>query len=162
MRKIMAIFGVALLLGVGLGLAQETEKAQTRSENQKQVQTRNEDAQGTQVRMETRVRNRIRFMDEDGDGVNDLARDHDGDGIPNGQDPDWIAPKDGTGYKDPAQTKAKKGQAETGAQSRLASKAGWSKDSFRSGKSGMSGIGAGTGVCDGTGPAGKATRKGRR
>ena len=29
------------------------------------------------------------FVDEDGDGYNDLAPDHDGDGIPNGLDPDW-------------------------------------------------------------------------
>ena len=29
------------------------------------------------------------FVDEDGDGYNDNAPDHDGDGIPNGQDPDY-------------------------------------------------------------------------
>jgi len=29
------------------------------------------------------------FIDEDGDGYNDNAPDHDGDGIPNGQDPDY-------------------------------------------------------------------------
>lgn len=29
------------------------------------------------------------------------ARDDDGDGIPNGLDPDWVAPKDGSGYKGP-------------------------------------------------------------
>ena len=29
------------------------------------------------------------FVDEDGDGVNDNAPDHDQDGIPNGQDPDY-------------------------------------------------------------------------
>jgi hypothetical protein len=40
------------------------------------------------------------FVDEDGDGVNDLAADHDGDGIPNGQDSDWVKNKeDGTGYQ---------------------------------------------------------------
>ena len=40
------------------------------------------------------------FVDEDGDGLNDLAPDHDGDGIPNGQDADWVKNKeDGTGYK---------------------------------------------------------------
>jgi|GEM_PF-3261487 len=38
------------------------------------------------------------FVDEDGDGVNDLARDHDDDGLPNGKDPDWVKNKrDGTG-----------------------------------------------------------------
>lgn len=29
------------------------------------------------------------FIDEDGDGYNDNAPDHDGDGIPNGLDADW-------------------------------------------------------------------------
>ncbi len=37
------------------------------------------------------------FIDEDGDGFNDLAPDHDGDGIPNGLDPDYVRPEDGTG-----------------------------------------------------------------
>jgi hypothetical protein len=40
------------------------------------------------------------FADENGDGINDLAPDHDGDGVPNGQDPDWVKNKrDGTGYQ---------------------------------------------------------------
>lgn len=38
------------------------------------------------------------FIDENGDGINDNFRDHDGDGIPNFEDPDWIRPQDGTGY----------------------------------------------------------------
>ena len=38
-----------------------------------------------------------RFIDEDGDGFNDNAPDADGDGIPNGQDPDYVKPEDGTG-----------------------------------------------------------------
>jgi len=37
------------------------------------------------------------FIDEDGDGFNDLAPDADGDGIPNGLDPDYVKPEDGTG-----------------------------------------------------------------
>lgn len=37
------------------------------------------------------------FVDEDGDGFNDLAPDADGDGIPNGQDPDYVKPADGSG-----------------------------------------------------------------
>ncbi len=39
------------------------------------------------------------FIDEDGDGFNDLAPDHDGDGIPNGLDPDYVRPEDGTGIQ---------------------------------------------------------------
>lgn len=38
-----------------------------------------------------------RFIDENGDGFNDLAPDADGDGIPNGLDPDYVKPEDGTG-----------------------------------------------------------------
>ncbi len=32
---------------------------------------------------------RVKFIDEDGDGINDLFADSDGDGIPNCQDPDY-------------------------------------------------------------------------
>jgi len=39
------------------------------------------------------------FVDEDGDGFNDLAPDADGDGIPNGLDPDYQPPLDGTGQR---------------------------------------------------------------
>lgn len=39
------------------------------------------------------------FLDEDGDGFNDLAPDADGDGIPNGLDPDFVKPQDGTGQQ---------------------------------------------------------------
>ncbi len=34
-----------------------------------------------------------------GDGINDNAVDSDGDGIPNGQDPDYTKPQDGTGQQ---------------------------------------------------------------
>ncbi len=33
------------------------------------------------------------FVDKNGDGYNDNAPDHDGDGIPNGLDPDYKGPK---------------------------------------------------------------------
>lgn len=39
------------------------------------------------------------FVDEDGDGFNDLAPDADGDGIPNGLDPDFVKPEDGDGLQ---------------------------------------------------------------
>jgi hypothetical protein len=37
------------------------------------------------------------FVDENGDGFNDRAPDADGDGIPNGVDPDYQRPRDGSG-----------------------------------------------------------------
>jgi len=36
------------------------------------------------------------FVDNDGDGYNDNAPDDDGDGIPNGKDPDYVKPADGS------------------------------------------------------------------
>ena len=39
------------------------------------------------------------FVDENGDGINDLCLDHDGDGVPNRLDPDWQRPMDGSGRK---------------------------------------------------------------
>ncbi len=39
------------------------------------------------------------FLDEDGDGFNDLAPDFDGDGIPNALDDDYVEPEDGTGQQ---------------------------------------------------------------
>jgi len=39
------------------------------------------------------------FIDENGDGFNDLAPDDDSDGIPNGQDADYVRPQDGSGPK---------------------------------------------------------------
>lgn len=38
---------------------------------------------------EQTIRHGQHFIDEDGDGYNDNAPDHDEDGIPNGLDPDW-------------------------------------------------------------------------
>lgn len=88
---------------------------------------------------------KVQFQDENCDGLNDLARDHDNDGIPNGQDPDWIRPKDGSGYK------AGNGNGGSGLGQ------GLGKGGFR----GAAGGPFGTGVCDGTGPKGKSSRKGR-
>lgn len=57
------------------------------------------------------------FVDEDGDGYNDNAPDHDGDGIPNGLDPDYkpgdrkkgFIDLDGDGINDNAAFGRKKG-----------------------------------------------------
>jgi hypothetical protein len=39
-----------------------------------------------------KIQHGSKFVDEDGDGFNDNAPDHDGDGIPNGLDPDYKRP----------------------------------------------------------------------
>lgn len=42
------------------------------------------------------------YADENGDGLNDNARDADGDGIPNGKDPDYVRqnPNEDKGFTD--------------------------------------------------------------
>ncbi len=139
MKKLLAITVGFLLVGLAFGQAQEKaqEKAQAKTALEAQGATQQNKVQ---AKSEFRHRNRIAFIDENGDGINDLARDADGDGIPNGQDPDWVKPQDGTGHK-------------------AAHKIG--KGAFRTGLT-AAGRASGTGVCDGTGPKGSAQRKGRR
>ncbi len=71
------------------------------------------------------------FIDEDGDGYNDLAPDADGDGIPNGMDPDYVPAMDGTGHRYGANQ---------------------GSDTFGKGL-GVGHYGLGDGTGDGTGPA---------
>ncbi|NTW69028.1 MAG: hypothetical protein HGB23_04175 [Chlorobiaceae bacterium] len=40
---------------------------------------------------------RMGFVDADNNGINDRARDANSDGIPNGQDPTYVRPQDGSG-----------------------------------------------------------------
>jgi hypothetical protein len=98
----------------------------------------------------TRTQLRAMFMDQDCDGINDKLRDHDNDGVPNCQDPDWAPPKDGTGFQE---HKGKGGGNGNGT--------GWNNASFRGQGRGFAGS-LGTGVCDGTGPKGRAVRRGGR
>lgn len=83
-----------------------------------------------------------RFLDEDGDGFNDLAPDADGDGIPNGQDEDYVRPQDGTGSQYRHQKQVGKnvdGEVKS-----------FARKGNRNGSA--DGTGTGSGVCDGTGP----------
>jgi len=98
MKKMVALAVGFLLVGLAFGLAQE--KAQEQAQAKTELKANGQVQQNkVQAKSEFRHRNRIAFVDEDGDGINDRAKDADGDGIPNGQDPDWVKPKDGTGYK---------------------------------------------------------------
>jgi len=65
-----------LLLGAAMSFAQDSLKTGTTDRQQDQT-----------------VKHGPRFVDENGDGFNDNAPDHDGDGIPNGLDPDYQGQK---------------------------------------------------------------------
>jgi hypothetical protein len=97
---------------------------------------------------------RFGFIDEDGDGINDLARDADNDGIPNCMDPDWTRPEDGTGYKNQYGYKhhlAANGQNSGGANN--------FNHSYNYLWNNNYGGGNGTGVCDNTGSHGNQGHK---
>ena len=109
-----------------------------------------------------------RFVDENGDGYNDNAPDADGDGIPNGLDPDYDGPKlgkgnrgfvdlDGDGINDNAGMNRRKGK---GGKSGFGMRGGKGKGGISPQNGQGMGQGQGTGNCDGTGPKGK--RGGRR
>ncbi|HUM80006.1 MAG TPA: hypothetical protein PK962_08525, partial [Candidatus Saccharicenans sp.] len=92
------------------------------------------------------------FVDENGDGINDFYRDHDNDGIPNCQDPDWTVPEDGTGYQGSPQGNQGKMLANKNATRNMTA----SRNSFRTQTSLTNQL------CDGTGPKGKTSRQGKK
>lgn len=152
-KKTAALAGMMIILATGLSLAQTQTKAGDADMVQNQVRNQIQD----QFRARTSTAVRTMFFDENGDGICDAIRDHDNDGIPNGQDADWQAPKDGTGYKEPARTPASRGEFAKGAGFRGAGSLG--NAAFRRGLGGQGMMGGG--VCDGTGPKGHLGRKGR-
>ena len=177
-RKLLALLGVALLVGAGLILAAPQNQSQSNS----QLKANQTTTQNT-VRNWQQWRSQMMYRDMNGDGINDYYRDHDGDGIPNCQDPDWERPRDGTGYQNRMgqhhQNKHNNNQGE-GQQSRfrhgqgnnsphMSGKAGFRNFSSMSGagraftnRSFRQGTGGpGSAFCDGTGPKG-FSRQGRR
>jgi hypothetical protein len=114
------------------------------------------------------------FVDLNGDGFNDNAPDHDGDGIPNGLDTDYVKnAQDGNGYqKGKLGENQGQGMVQNGTMSksqkfnRLQALNGNMFQKRVGALGGMNGSGAGvcdgtgggasgTGVCDGTGPHGQ-------
>lgn len=71
-------------------------------------------------------------------------QDSDGDGIPNGLDPDYLPPQDGTGNQ------FRRGAQPAAAQNQVQNRWQWREILTMFGF----GPGTGTGVCDGTGPKG--------
>lgn len=164
MKKLVVLTVGLFVLGLAFAAAQDVSKDPAKA--QAQVQTKlgaKGQTQQNKVQTKGMFRHRLdgRFLDENGDGINDLAKDADGDGIPNGQDPDWVKPLDGTGYKEqnrigqPEASEMAKGQ-----KAGKTTKAAFGKGSFRTGMMSPGRV-AGAGVCDGTGPNGTAKRKGR-
>lgn len=95
MKSTFAILGSLLILGTGVGLAAQQNTAQEKNQGQERNKIRN----GVQGETKAPPQNRLMFRDENGDGICDSFSDHDKDGIPNGQDPDWARGKVGKGMR---------------------------------------------------------------
>jgi hypothetical protein len=136
-----------VIMSMGLILAAGMLSAGGPSQNQSSQVKKTTDQAKNQMK--------VLFVDENGDGICDLALDHDGDGIPNSQDKDWTRPQDGTGNK------AGKGNGNGSMtanknQFRNMQNQGLNKQSFRNGGQ------AGSGICDGSGTKGQSRRSGKK
>lgn len=133
MKKIIALAAGLLLVGLAFAAAQEEakepNKAQHKIETPRKAQAKGDSelAKQYQPKPKYQHRERVNWIDEDGDGILDspsktpyqlqkgkaveegtgtaseteiLFKDDDGDGIPNGKDEDWVRPLDGTGYQE--------------------------------------------------------------
>ena len=146
--------------------------AQDSTQVQNKYQYRNKKA--VKVQAEKTTQHGRQFIDLDGDGYNDNAPDADGDGIPNGLDPDYTGAKtragrgakgfvdlDGDGINDNAMDADGDGipNGQDPDYVRPLNGSG-AKKMFGAQKKGMTPQGGGTGDCDGTGPKGNAKRMG--
>ena len=129
MKKLFSVIGFFLILGGGLGLM-----AGQQNTNQKPAMSK------------------VFFIDQDGDGICDLAYDHDNDGIPNSQDPDFQRPQDGSG-----QMKRNAQGLSFGFHQGGKGGQGMNKNSFRNGAGRFQ-----NGMCSGSGLQGQGNRHGKK
>ena len=67
---------------------------------QEEPQNKNKSKSKEKTEVKAKNQHGYGFVDADGDGYNDNAPDHDGDGIPNGLDPDFQGAKRKKGFVD--------------------------------------------------------------
>ena len=161
-----------VILAQDINKIQNKEQVKSQSAQNEQVQLKDKNQnQGTaQNQEQNKVIHGAHFVDENGDGMDDKAPDHDNDGIPNGQDPDYqgagkgknkqnFVDNDGDGIADNSRGQMKgkaKGQAGYGPGDGTGNKSVHPQDGTGHGR------GAKSGNCDGTGPKGNANRGGQK
>jgi hypothetical protein len=180
LKNITGFIGLAILL-LNFAWAQDSTKTQQRDKDQAKVQSKvkaevkDQNQAGkqedTQADMKKKTIHGPNFVDQNNDGYNDNAPDHDGDGIPNGQDPDYtgagkgkrqqqFVDNDGDGIAD---NLVKQGGKGYGSKQNRRGGYGPGDGTGNQGVRPQDGTGYGPGAksgnCDGTGP--KGNRRGK-
>jgi hypothetical protein len=138
-KKAIAWMGSLLILGLGLVFSADSPQKAARNSFQNAVKSG--------------FKAGPFFVDENGDGICDRAPDHDNDGIPNRQDPDWAQRKDGSNFQNKNENNASSDQFRNRFSHR--EKNTWNRQSARQNRENF-----GTGECDGLGPKGRGSKKG--
>ncbi len=172
MKRLLIIFGLLMAFTVGTTFAQDS--LQIKNQYRKGFQNHNKSMMQNQ-----NTHHGMGFVDANGDGYNDNAPDADGDGIPNGMDPDYTGAKmrhgghargfvdadgdgindnalddDGDGIpngQDPDYVRPQDGSGRMNGKGQMHGRSGNMNN----------GSGIGTGDCDGTGPKGNGRRGGK-
>jgi len=170
--QILAVLAISISLITG-AFAENTQtddlsKNENEESKQFSLKDRNQNSGENNNSEENLIIHGPNFVDANGDGYNDNAPDHDNDGIPNGQDSDYVRSgkgkgqqnfidEDGDGIADNRGQRTGKGYR--GVQQY---RKGLSVDSSRQGVRARNGLGFAAGArpgnCDGTGSKGKNFR----
>lgn len=174
MKSIIQSLFVTIFLGLSVSTAfsqnettsQEKDEEQVKIKNAVQIKTQEKQPEQVIQNKQQKIHG-FHFIDNDGDGYHDNAPDHDNDGIPNGQDPDYQGAGKGQkqqGFVD----NDGDGIADNTGQGRRAGRGYRYGLGDGTGNHGLQplngqgyGAGATSGQCDGTGPKGKRYNRSR-
>ena len=140
-KKLMVWMGSFLILGLGLALSAENPQKAARNTFQNTVKSG--------------FGNGPLYVDENGDGICDLAREGKKNGTPNRLDPDWSKQEKSNSYQHKNENNASSDQNQRRFNHREENT--WNRQSP---KQNRANFGNGNGVCDQTGPKGRGSKKG--
>jgi hypothetical protein len=138
-KKWMVWMGSFLILGLGLAFSADSPQKAARNSFQNTVKSG--------------FKNGPLFVDENNDGICDLARDGNKNGTPNSQNPDWSKQKENKGYQHKNENNASSDQNQNRFSHREENT--WNRQSPKQNRENF-----GNNVCDETGPKGRTFRKG--
>lgn len=138
-KKLTVWLGSFLILGLGLAFSADNPQKAARNSFQNTVKSG--------------LKKGPLFVDEDGDGICDLARNIQQQGTPNPQKPEWSKQEEKKGYQHKNENNASSDQQQKRFSHREENT--WNRQSPKQNRENF-----GNSVCDGTGPRGRTSKKG--